>query len=149
MWPKKHARSTKRMLSWNSSNRVLLPPKPNVPKNLCAGCDGPNQSRPPSGEPPFSSMRLSMLLTPRSRDCEERFGTLREALASKYFIVGIPCTPMQGSKTTMVCPGGESQGPGQRNVENFIHHYGLPNRGPNLVIGDFLISTLNIEESKL
>jgi len=55
--PRQYARRIRNALSWNLSSRVSLTPRPAVSKNFCAGFDGPNRSRPPSGASlTFSSM---------------------------------------------------------------------------------------------
>lgn len=113
--PKQHARRIRRTHSWNSSSRASLQPRLTVSKNFCAGFDGPNRSRPPSGASPiFSSMPPSTRPTARYwNPCAEHWPALK-GICRESFIVGTPCTPMRGSKASMACS--RRQGPGPEDT---------------------------------
>jgi hypothetical protein len=83
-----------------------------VLKNFCAGFGGPNRSRPPSGASPiFSSVRPSMPPTAHSWSlCGVHLQALR-GTCHESFIVGIPCTPMRGSKASRACSRRQEPGP--------------------------------------
>lgn len=107
--PRPNAHRIRRKLSWISPGWASLPPRPTVSKNFCAGFDGLNRSRPPSGASPIF---LSMLPSARYwNPCAEHGPALRD-ICHLSFIVGSPCTEMRGSKGSMACSRQRGPEPG-------------------------------------